>query len=443
MERIYEYLEKKDYSSVQRDIQDFHIADIAEIINKLEDKDLIIVFRLLNKDIAAEVFANLDRDKKIRIVDSIKIEELHPIIKELHLDDKVDLLEELPANVVKNILRYSDSQERQLINQFLNYKEDSAGSIMTIEYAELKAEMTVSDALLYIRNHGLDKETLYTCYVLSPNKKLIGAVSLRDLVTSDRDVLIKDLMSEDVIYVHTDTDQEDVADVFSKYDFSALPVVDTETRMTGIVTVDDILNVLEREATEDFHLMASMTPSEGAYLQESPFKLAKDRIIWLVVLLISGIFVGSIIDNYSWTLGQYLVLNSFIPMLTGAGGNSGIQSSTLAVRNLSLGTIKFSNKWQVVAKEFQVGLIVGGFMGIFSLVKVLIIDRVSLDIGIVVGLTMFAAIIVAKVFGGLIPILADKVNIDPALMSSSIITTLVDAVALILYFTIAGLILPI
>ncbi len=443
MERIYEYLEKKDYSSVQRDIQDFHIADIAEIINKLEDKDLIIVFRLLNKDIAAEVFANLDRDKKIRIVDSIKIEELHPIIKELHLDDKVDLLEELPANVVKNILRYSDSQERQLINQFLNYKEDSAGSIMTIEYVELKAEMTVSDALLYIRNHGLDKETLYTCYVLSPNKKLIGAVSLRDLVTSDRDVLIKDLMSEDVIYVHTDTDQEDVADVFSKYDFSALPVVDTETRMTGIVTVDDILNVLEREATEDFHIMASMTPSEGAYLQESPFKLAKDRIIWLVVLLISGIFVGSIIDNYSWILGQYLVLNSFIPMLTGAGGNSGIQSSTLAVRNLSLGTIKFSNKWQVVAKEFQVGLIVGGFMGIFSLAKVLIIDRVSLDIGIVVGLTMFAAIIVAKVFGGLIPILADKVNIDPAIMSSSIITTLVDAVALILYFTIAALILPI
>lgn len=443
MERIYEYLEKKDYSSVQRDIQDFHIADIAEIINKLEDKDLIIVFRLLNKDIAAEVFANLDRDKKIRIVDSIKIEELHPIIKELHLDDKVDLLEELPANVVKNILRYSDSQERQLINQFLNYKEDSAGSIMTIEYVELKAEMTVSDALLYIRNHGLDKETLYTCYVLSPNKKLIGAVSLRDLVTSDRDVLIKDLMSEDVIYVHTDTDQEDVADVFSKYDFSALPVVDTETRMTGIVTVDDILNVLEREATEDFHIMASMTPSEGAYLQGSPFKLAKDRIIWLVVLLISGIFVGSIIDNYSWILGQYLVLNSFIPMLTGAGGNSGIQSSTLAVRNLSLGTIKFSNKWQVVAKEFQVGLIVGGFMGIFSLAKVLIIDRVSLDIGIVVGLTMFAAIIVAKVFGGLIPILADKVNIDPAIMSSSIITTLVDAVALILYFTIAALILPI
>lgn len=443
MERIYEYLEKKDYSSVQRDIQDFHIADIAEIINKLEDKDLIIVFRLLNKDIAAEVFANLDRDKKIRIVDSIKIEELHPIIKELHLDDKVDLLEELPANVVKNILRYSDSQERQLINQFLNYKEDSAGSIMTIEYVELKAEMTVSDALLYIRNHGLDKETLYTCYVLSPNKKLIGAVSLRDLVTSDRDVLIKDLMSEDVIYVHTDTDQEDVADVFSKYDFSALPVVDTETRMTGIVTVDDILNVMERETTEDFHKMASMTPSEGIYLQESPFKLAKDRVIWLVVLLISGIFVGSIIDNYSWILGQYLVLNSFIPMLTGAGGNSGIQSSTLAVRNLSLGTIKFSNKWQVVAKEFQVGLIVGGFMGIFSLAKVLIIDRVSLDIGIVVGLTMFAAIIVAKVFGGLIPILADKVNIDPAIMSSSIITTLVDAVALILYFTIAALILPI
>lgn len=443
MERIYEYLENGDYASVQREIQDFHIADIAEIINKLEDKDLIIVFRLLNKDIAAEVFANLDRDKKIRIVDSVKLEEIRPIIKELHLDDKVDLLEELPANVVKNILRYSDAQERKLINQFLNYKEDSAGSIMTIEYVALKPQMTVGEALVYIRNNGLDKETIYNCYVLSPNKKLIGVVSLRELVTADRDVLIEELMSEDLIYVHTDTDQEDVADVFSKYDFSALPVVDTEDRLTGIVTIDDILNVMEQETTEDFHKMASMTPSEGGYLQETPFKLAKDRLIWLVVLLISGIFVGNIIDNYNWILAQYLVLNSFIPMITGAGGNSGIQSSTLAVRNISLGTIEYKDKWKVVAKEFQVGLIVGGIMGIFSLGKVLLIDRVSIDVGLVVALTMFSSILVAKVFGGLIPLLADKINIDPAIMSSSIITTLVDAVALVIYFTIAALILPI
>jgi magnesium transporter len=443
MDRIYEYLKNGDYALVQREIQNFHIADIAEIINKLEDKDLIIVFRLLNKDIAAEVFANLDRNKKIRIVDSIKLDELHPIIDELHLDDKVDLLEELPANVVKNILRYSDSHERNLINQFLNYKEDSAGSIMTIEYISLKPQMTVEDSLLYIRKNGLDKETIYNCYVLGPNKKLIGVVSLRELVTANRDVLIDDLMSEDIIFVHTDTDQEEVADVFSKYDLSALPVVDTENRLTGIVTFDDILHVMEQETTEDFHIMASMTPSEGGYLSETPFKLAMDRVIWLVVLLISGIFVGNIIENYNWILLQYLVLNSFIPMITGAGGNSGIQSSTLAVRNISLGEITFDDKWNVVAKEFQVGLIVGGIMGVFSFVKVLLIDRVSLDIGLVVALTMFASILVAKVFGGLIPILADKVNIDPAIMSSSIITTLVDAVALAIYFTIAAMILPI
>lgn len=250
-------------------------------------------------------------------------------------------------------------------------------------------------------------------------------------------------MSEDIIFVHTDTDQEEVADVFSKYDLSALPVVDTENRLTGIVTFDDILHVMEQETTEDFHIMASMTPSEGGYLSETPFKLAMDRVIWLVVLLISGIFVGNIIENYNWILLQYLVLNSFIPMITGAGGNSGIQSSTLAVRNISLGEITFDDKWNVVAKEFQVGLIVGGIMGVFSFVKVLLIDRVSLDIGLVVALTMFASILVAKVFGGLIPILADKVNIDPAIMSSSIITTLVDAVALAIYFTIAAMILPI
>lgn len=443
MEKIYEYLENSDYSSVQREIQNFHIADIAEIINRLEDKDLIIVFRLLNKDIAAEVFANLDRNKKIRIVDSVKLDELRPIIDELHLDDKVDLLEELPANVVKNILRYSDSHERNLINQFLNYKEDSAGSIMTIEYVSLKPQMTVEEALLYIRKNGLDKETIYNCYVLSPNKKLIGVVSLRELVTSDRDVLIGEIMSKDIIFVHTDTDQEEVADVFSKYDLSALPVVDTENRLTGIVTFDDILDVMEQEATEDFHKMASMTPSEGGYLSETPFKLAMDRVIWLVVLLISGIFVGNIIENYNWILVQYLVLNSFIPMITGAGGNSGIQSSTLAVRNLSLNEIEFGDTWKVVVKEFQVGIIVGGVMGVFSLAKVMLIDRVSLDIGLVVALTMFVSILVAKVFGGLIPLLADKVNIDPAIMSSSIITTLVDAIALAIYFTIAAIILPI
>lgn len=443
MNELYEYLNNKEYAKLQNEIKDYHIADIAEFINRLNQQEATIVFRLLNKDIAAEVFANISVEQKIGIVESIKFEEIQPIIDELHLDDKVDLLEELPANAVKNILTYSDSQERELINQFLNYKEDSAGSIMTIEYVALRANMNIDEALKYIRYNGIDKETIYNCYVLGPNKKLQGVLSLREIVTADKDVLIKDIMEDDVIYVHTDTDQEEVADIFSRYEFMALPVVDTEDRMTGIVTVDDVMEVMERETTEDFHIMASMTPSEGGYLEESPIKLARDRIIWLVVLLISGIFIGGIIENYNWILTQFLILNSFIPMITAAGGNAGIQSSTLAVRNISLDEIHFSDKWKVAYKELKVGFIVGGIMGIISFLKVIFLDQVSIGIGLVVMITMFISIVVAKVFGGLIPILADKIKLDPAIMSSSIITTLVDAVALVIYFTIAALLLPV
>lgn len=442
MDRILELLEKQDYKTLQKEIQDLHIADIAEVINRLDEKDSTIVFRLLNKDIAAEVFANLSVDQKKGIVDSIKIEEMQPIIQELHLDDKVDLLEELPANAVKNILKYSDREERNLINQFLNYEEDSAGSIMTIEYISLKKDMTVEEALLHIRKNGLDKETIYNCYVLGPNKKLIGVVSLRELVTADRDVLIKDLMSEDVIFVHTDTDQEDVADVFSKYNLMALPVVDTEERLTGIVTVDDVMNVMEKEATEDFHKMASMNPSEGGYLEESPVKLAKDRIIWLSVLLIAGIFVGGIIERYSWILAHYVVLNSFIPMITDSGGNAGTQASTLTVRNISLDEVDFTDRFLVMRKELETGLIIGSIMGLFAMIKVLVIDKVGFLVALVLGLTMIASITVANIAGGFIPLFSEKVGIDPAIMSSSMITTIVDAVALVIYFTIASMILP-
>lgn len=443
MDYIKKHLEAKDFVSIQNYLNDIKIADIAEIIDRLDKKESTIVFRLLNKDIAAEVFANISVAKKIDIIDAITLDEMHPIIQELHLDDKVDLLEELPANAVKNILKYSPKEERELINQFLNYEEDSAGSIMTVEYVALRKEMTVAESLKYIRKNGVDKETIYHCYVLDPNRKLIGVLSLRDLVTSDYYIKVKDIMSEKVIYVYTDTDQEEIAEIFSKYELMALPVVDTEKRLTGIVTVDDVYKVLEEEATEDFHIMASMTPSEGGYLQEPAIKLARDRVIWLVILLIAGIFVGGIIENYNYILVEYLVLNSFIPMITGAGGNSGIQASTLAVRNLSLETIQFHDLPLVLNKEFKIGLIIGGIMALFSFAKLMIIDQVSIRIGLIISLTMCITIIVAKVFGGLIPLLADRVNIDPAIMSSSIITTLVDALALVIYFNIAKLILPI
>lgn len=443
MDNIKELLETKQFKAIQEDLNTLHVVDIAEIIDELETPNQTIVFRLLPKELAAEVFSYLSIEKQLEIVDSIRFEELQPILDDLYLDDKVDLLEELPANAVKRILNNTSPEERKLINQFLNYKDKTAGSIMTSEYVALTIDMTVGDALNYIRKNGVDKETIYNCYVLSTHRRLLGVLSLRELVVADRSDFIKDIMSEDVIFVHTDTDQEEVSDEFSKYDFIALPVVDTEGRMTGIVTIDDIMEVIEEETTEDFHKMAAMAPSEGLYLEESPLKLAKDRLLWLVILMISGTFTGNIIGNYSWILAQYLVLNSFLPMITGASGNAGIQSSTLAVRNLALEEIEFKDFWKVTMKEIQVGVIVGLIMAASSFIKVMVIDRVTVSIGLVVAATMFIAILVAKVFGGMIPLIAERFKIDPAIMSSSIITTIVDAVAIIIYFGIAARLLPV
>lgn len=443
MDNIKELLETKQFKAIQEDLNTLHVVDIAEIIDELETPNQTIVFRLLPKELAAEVFSYLSIEKQLEIVNSIRFEELQPILDDLYLDDKVDLLEELPANAVKRILNNTSPEERKLINQFLNYKDKTAGSIMTSEYVALTIDMTVGEALNYIRKNGVDKETIYNCYVLSTDRRLLGVLSLRELVVADRSDFIKDIMSEDVIFVHTDTDQEEVSDEFSKYDFIALPVVDTEGRMTGIVTIDDIMEVIEEETTEDFHKMAAMAPSEGLYLEESPLKLAKDRLLWLVILMISGTFTGNIIGNYSWILAQYLVLNSFLPMITGASGNAGIQSSTLAVRNLALEEIEFKDFWKVTMKEIQVGVIVGLIMAASSFIKVMVIDRVTVSIGLVVGATMFIAILVAKVFGGMIPLIAERFKIDPAIMSSSIITTIVDAVAIIIYFGIAARLLPV
>lgn len=443
MDNIKELLETKQFKAIQEDLNTLHVVDIAEIIDELETPNQTIVFRLLPKELAAEVFSYLSIEKQLEIVNSIRFEELQSILDDLYLDDKVDLLEELPANAVKRILNNTSPEERKLINQFLNYKDKTAGSIMTSEYVALTIDMTVGDALNYIRKNGVDKETIYNCYVLSTHRRLLGVLSLRELVVADRSDFIKDIMSEDVIFVHTDTDQEEVSDEFSKYDFIALPVVDTEGRMTGIVTIDDIMEVIEEETTEDFHKMAAMAPSEGLYLEESPLKLAKDRLLWLVILMISGTFTGNIIGNYSWILAQYLVLNSFLPMITGASGNAGIQSSTLAVRNLALEEIEFKDFWKVTMKEIQVGVIVGLIMAASSFIKVMVIDRVTVSIGLVVAATMFIAILVAKVFGGMIPLIAERFKIDPAIMSSSIITTIVDAVAIIIYFGIAARLLPV
>lgn len=440
---IEQMLKDREYTKIQEEISKMHIADIAEVINELKTPNQTIVFRLLKKDIAAEVFANLDIEQQKEIFNSIQFDELRDILDELYLDDKVDLLEELPSNAVKKILSLSTPDERRIINQFLNYKEDSAGSIMTTEYVALRGDMTAADALKHIREKGLDRETIYNCYVLSKSRELLGVVSLRDIIVAAKTELIKDIMIEDVIYVYTDTDQEEVADEFTKYNFTALPVVDTEGRMAGIITIDDIMEVIEEETTEDFHKMASMTPTEGSYLDANCFKLAKDRLPWLVILMITGTFTGGIIGNYSYILSQYLVLNAFVPMITGAGGNAGIQSSTLAVRNLAVGEIEFEDLLSVLKKELAIGFIVGIAMGIIAFTKVVLVDKVSLSIGLIVFCTLLVTIIVAKVLGAFIPLVAQKIGIDPAVMASSIITTIVDAVALLIYFEIATSLLPI
>ncbi|AVQ44561.1 magnesium transporter [Clostridium botulinum] len=444
MEKILELINGKKYSEAREELLKLNSVDIATLLEEVDNKkNMLVLFRLLPKDIEIDVFSYMSNDMQQYIIQSITHEEMTTIIDQLYFDDVIDLLEEMPANIVKKILLNTDDKKRKLINQFLKYEEDSAGSIMTIEFVDLKKEMTVEQAIDRIRKTGVDKQTINTCYVIDKNRKLEGITSIRRLILSNKDVLIKDIMKENYVSINTFDDQEYVANQFKKYDLVSMPVVDKEHRLVGIITIDDIVDIIDQENTEDFHKMAAMEPSEDEYLKTGVFELAKHRIIWLLVLMISATFTGNIIRKSEDVLQSVVILASFIPMLMDTGGNSGSQSSTLVIRGLALGEIKLKDIFKVMWKEFRVSVVVGIVLSIVNFLRVYFIEKVSFMVSITVCISLFFTVVLAKVVGGILPIVAKKLKLDPAIMASPLITTIVDAVALLIYFGIAKMLLGI
>ena len=416
-------------------------ADVAALFEELPADRLPLLFRLLPKELAAETFVEMEPDEQELLIRGFSDNELKEVIDELYLDDAVDIVEEMPANVVKRILRSADPDTRKMINEILKYPEDSAGSIMTIEYVRLRRQFTVEQAIKHIRRTGIDKETIYTCYVTDDNRKLLGFVSVKTLLLSDEEASIEDVMETNVIYVHTSEDREVVANLFHKYNFIALPVVDDEQRLVGIVTVDDALDVMQEEYTEDIEKMAAITPSGKPYLKTSVFALWKARIPWLLLLMISATFTGMIITAFEQALAAQVTLAAFIPMLMDTGGNCGSQSSATVIRGLSLDEIEFSDLLRVQWKEIRVAVLCGVTLAAASFVKLLLFDKVTLAVALVVCVTLAVTVLCAKVVGCTLPILSMKVGFDPAVMSSPFITTIVDAISLMLYFSVATAVL--
>ena len=440
-EKVYadliEKLKQKDIRGFIQEIKDKNEMDIAEFLTELPDDKITIVFRMLPKEIAAEVFACLDIEKQEKIITSITDKEIEYIIEELYVDDAVDMLEELPANVVKKVMRNAKSDTRKLINQFLTYPENSAGSIMTAEFVDLKKNMTVRESFERIRKIGEDKETIYTCYVTAADRKLEGVVTVKELLLSPYETVIEQLMDKNLIFAHTTDDQEDVIELFSKYDLLSIPVVDKEDRLVGIITVDDIMDVMEQEATEDFEKMAAITPSEKPYLKTGVFTLAKNRVISLMLLMISATFTGDILMRFEEAFSVVPLLVALMPMLTDTGGNAGSQSSTMIIRGMAVGDIEIRDIFKVVWKELRVSLIVGFILAIVNFLRVIIMYPESTAVAFVVSISLFATVILAKTIGCTLPMLTKACRLDPAIMASPIITTVVDACALTIYFSIA------
>ena len=440
-ENILELIEQKKYMQLKKILSEMNEVDIAEILDPLDSHTTLLLFRMLPKDLAVEVFAHFSTDQQRDIINAVTDKELNYILDELFFDDMIDLIEEMPANVVSKILLNSTQEERRLINQFLKYPPDSAGSIMTIEYVELRKNMTVQDALIHIKEIGLSKETIYTCYVTDQKRTLEGIISLRKLVVSDPDLYIEELMDEEIIYVHTHDDQESVANIIRKYGFIALPVVDNEHRLTGIITVDDVMEVIEQETTEDFQLMAAMSPSEDAYLTTKVSALARQRITWLLVLMVAATFTGQIINRYNELLQSTVVLATFMPMLMNTGGNAGSQAATLIIRGLATGEITLNDGWKVLWKEFRVSIIVAITLAVINYTRLMTLEKVGNLVSLTVSLTLVTTILIAKMTGSLLPLLAKKLKLDPAIMAGPLIATVVDAVGLTVYFSIAALLL--
>ena len=442
-------LEEKKYPTLRDILVTMNPSDVAGLFDCLEEKQIPLMFRLLPKELAAETFVEMEPEAQELLIRSFSDNELKEVLDELYVDDAADIVEEMPANVVRRILRHADPEMRHSINQILRYPENSAGSIMTTEYVSLRPEMTVGEAILRIRRQGVDKETIYTCYVTASDRKLLGIVTVKDLLLAeDDDDKIEELMITNLICVTTQTDQEEVARMFSKYNFLALPVVDGEHRMVGIVTFDDAMDVMEEEATEDMEIMAAMTPSEKTYLKSSPFDLYKHRIPWLMLLMVSATFTGMIISSFESALALLPALTAFIPMLMDTGGNCGSQSSVTVIRSLSLDELKFEDIFRVMWKELQTAVLCGVTLAALCFVKVLVVDRmlmgntsISLLVSGVVSLTLGVTVIMAKFVGCTLPLLAKRLGFDPAVMASPFITTIVDALSLLVYFMFAKSIL--
>ena len=442
-EEILELLEEKKYPQIAALVKDINPADAAALLEDLPEQSMPILFRLLPKELAADAFAYMDGDTQEILVRGFSDKELDEVMGEMFLDDTVDLIEEMPANVVKRILRHVDEDTRKMINQVLNYPKDSAGSIMTMEYVDLKRSMTVEQAFDHIRSTGVDSETVYTCYVTDSRRKLEGIVTVRGLLLAPKTELLRNIMETNVKFVNTHTDQEEAARLLSKYDFLALPVVDAEERLVGIVTVDDAMDVIQEEATEDMERMAAIAPSDKPYMKVSIFENWKKRAPWLLFLMISATFTGSIITHFETALAANLVLSSFIPMLMSTGGNTGSQASTTIIRSLSLGEIRYRDIPRVLLKESSTAVLCGATLAVANFAKLMLLDHVGIPVALVVCLTIMAVAVVANMLGSLLPMLAKRIGLDPTVMASPLISTILDAVSLIIFFNIAVAVLGI
>lgn len=446
MQRLFDHLneqmDKGAYIELKKELNEENAANIAEYFEELSAEKQLFVFRLLTKDMAAEAFSYMDSDTQEHIVHSITDKEVRSIVDEMFLDDTVDFLEEAPANLVKKVMRNTDAETRALINRFLNYPENSAGSLMTIEFVKLRGGMTVAEAIAHIKKTGMDKETIYTCYVIDRQRKLIGVMPLRTLLCAKDDELVSDLMSDDVIAVYTTDDQEEVAHIFKKYNWMALPVTDMENRLVGIITVDDIVEVIEQETTEDMEKMAALLPSDEEYLKTPVLKLARNRIVWLCALMISGTLSSLVIGHYAALLAVAMTLSNYVTIITGTGGNAGAQASTIVIRGMALGEIEVRDVLRVLWKEIRVGLMCGVILGIVNMVRMTFFSpNTGFAIDFTVSVSMAAVVVISKTIGCMLPIFAKIIKVDPAMMAGPLISTLVDAVALIIYFSIASMLL--
>ena len=438
-EKILGLLENRQYKILKDELENCYPVDIAELMEELDEKQVLIIFRLLDKDNAAETFSYMNGDMRETLINALTDSELEEVMDEMYLDDVVDVLEELPANVVDRLLMATDEETRQQINSLLKYPENSAGSVMNVEYIGLRPDMTVEEAILKIRQVGINKETIYTCYV-TDKRKLIGVVDVKDLLTNSDTRTMEEIMDTNVLYAHTLDDQEDVAQMINKYGLVAIPIVDREGYLVGIVTVDDAMEVLQDETTEDMSMMAGISPTEDSYFGTSVFQHAQSRSVWLIFLMLSATFSGLVLDHFSPVILAMPVLNAFVPMLTGTGGNCGSQSSTLVIRGLTVGEIEFKDIFKVIFKEVRVALMVGVFLAVINGIRVVIMYQGKVEspmlLAFALGITLICTIMLAKVVGCTLPLAAEKIGLDPAIMAAPLITTIVDTCTTFVYFTI-------